>query len=169
MINLTLIIKSKIYPNKIADFMGYKPFIVLSGSMESNINIGDLVIVKETNVSDIKKEDIIAFRKDDIVITHRVIDTVEKDGSIYFKTKGDNNNTADEALVSENDLEGKYVFKIAGLGSVLLFFAKPLGMLIIILVIFLLALIVYIIKFKNNKEDAELMKEFLEYKKNHKD
>lgn len=59
-----------------------------------------------------------------------------KDCCIYFKTKGDNNNTTDEALVNENDLEGKYVFKIASLGSVLLFFAKPLGMLIIILVIF---------------------------------
>lgn len=81
-----------------------------------------------------------------------------KDCCIYFKTKGDNNNTTDEALVNENDLEGKYVFKIASLGSVLLFFAKPLGMLIIILVIFLLALIAYIIKFKNKGCNDELMK-----------
>lgn len=81
-----------------------------------------------------------------------------KDCCIYFKTKGDNNNTTDEALVNENDLEGKYVFKIASLGSVLLFFAKPLGMLIIILVILLLALIAYIIKFKNKGCNDELMK-----------
>ena len=81
-----------------------------------------------------------------------------KDCCIYFKTRGDNNNTTDEALVNENDLEGKYVFKIASLGSVLLFFAKPLGMLIIILVIFLLALIAYIIKFKNKGCNDELMK-----------
>ncbi len=81
-----------------------------------------------------------------------------KDCCIYFKTKGDNNNTTDEALVNENDLEGKYVFKIASLGSVLLFFAKPLGILIIILVILLLALIAYIIKFKNKGCNDELMK-----------
>ncbi len=81
-----------------------------------------------------------------------------KDCCIYFKTKGDNNNTTDEALVNENDLEGKYVFKIASLGSVLLFFAKPLGMLIIILVILLLAIIAYIIKFKNKGCNDELMK-----------
>ena len=62
-VNLVLIVKTKMYPNKIADFLGYRPFIVLSGSMETKINIGDLIIVKEVDSKNIKKGDIIAFIK----------------------------------------------------------------------------------------------------------
>lgn len=54
-VNLVLIVKTKMYPNKIADFLGYRPFIVLSGSMETKINIGDLIIVKEIDAKNIKK------------------------------------------------------------------------------------------------------------------
>ena len=35
LINVTLIVKSYTNPNDVPDFMGYKPFIVLSGSMAS--------------------------------------------------------------------------------------------------------------------------------------
>ena len=33
LVNVTLIAKSYIHPDQVPDFMGYKPFIVLSGSM----------------------------------------------------------------------------------------------------------------------------------------
>lgn len=34
-VNITLIAKSFISPDKVPDFMGYKPFIVLSGSIQT--------------------------------------------------------------------------------------------------------------------------------------
>ena len=86
--NLTLIIKSKLYPDKIADFMGYKPFIVMSGSMETTINIGDLVIVKKVNSSSIHTGDIIAFKNGNIVISHRVKEVINDSGIYKFKTIG---------------------------------------------------------------------------------
>ena len=97
--NLTLIIKSKLYPDKIADFMGYKPFIVMSGSMETTINIVDLVIVKKVNSSNIHTGDIIAFKNGNIVISHRVKEVINDFGTYKFKTKGDNNNVADDFIV----------------------------------------------------------------------
>ena len=47
LINVTLIVKSYTSPDKVPDFLGYKPFIVLSGSMEPSIMTGDMVFVKE--------------------------------------------------------------------------------------------------------------------------
>lgn len=152
-INLTLIIKTKLYPNKIADFMGYKPFIVLSGSMETQIYNGDLVIVKEINAKDIKKNDIIAFRNDDIVITHRVKEIYTDGNNISFKTKGDNNNTEDDFIVKADEVEGIYITKISKLGNVLVFLSKPLGMLVVILFVVVIAGGMYFITFKPSQKE----------------
>lgn len=164
--NLTLIIKSKLYPDKIADFMGYKPFIVMSGSMETTINIGDLVIVKKVNSSSIHTGDIIAFKNGNIVISHRVKEVINDSGTYKFKTKGDNNNVADDFIVSSDAIEGIFVNKISGLGSILLFLGKPIGLLMVILVIIIVSTALYFVKFGYSTKDAELMREFQEFKRN---
>ena len=164
--NLTLIIKSKLYPDKIADFMGYKPFIVISGSMETTINIGDLVIVKKVNSSSIHTGDIIAFKNGNIVISHRVKEVINDSGIYKFKTKGDNNNVADDFIVNSDAIEGIFVNKIPGLGSILLFLGKPIGLLMVILVIIIVSTALYFVKFGYSTKDAELMREFQEFKRN---
>lgn len=164
--NLTLIIKSKLYPDKIADFMGYKPFIVMSGSMETTINIGDLVIVKKVNSSSIHIGDIIAFKNGNIVISHRVKEVINDSGTYKFKTKGDNNNVADDFIVNSDAIEGIFVNKIPGLGSILLFLGKPIGLLMVILVIIIVSTALYFVKFGYFTKDAELMREFQEFKRN---
>ena len=164
--NLTLIIKSKLYPDKIADFMGYKPFIVMSGSMETTINIGDLVIVKKVNSNNIHTGDIIAFKNGNIVISHRVKEVINDSGTYKFKTKGDNNNVADDFIVSSDAIEGIFINKIPGLGSILLFLGKPIGLLMVILVIIIVSTALYFVKFGYSTKDAELMREFQEFKRN---
>lgn len=164
--NLTLIIKSKLYPDKIADFMGYKPFIVMSGSMETTINIGDLVIVKKVNSSNIHTGDIIAFKNGNIVISHRVKEIINDSGTYKFKIKGDNNNVADDFIVNSDAIEGIFVNKIPGLGSILLFLGKPIGLLMVILVIIIVSTALYFVKFGYSTKDAELMREFQEFKRN---
>ena len=164
--NLTLIIKSKLYPDKIADFMGYKPFIVMSGSMETTINIGDFVIVKKVKSSSIPTGDIIAFKNGNIVISHRVKEVINDSGIYKFKTKGDNNNVADDFIVSSDAIEGIFVNKIPGLGSILLFLGKPIGLLMVILVIIIVSTALYFVKFGYSTKDAELMREFQEFKRN---
>lgn len=164
--NLTLIIKSKLYPDKIADFMGYKPFIVMSGSMETTINIGDLVIVKKVNSSSIHTGDIIAFKNGNIVISHRVKEVINDSGTYKFKTKGDNNNVTDDFIVNSDAIEGIFVNKIPGLGSILLFLGKPIGLLMVILVIIIVSTALYFVKFGYSTKDAELMREFQEFKRN---
>ena len=170
-INLSVIIKTNISPNKVPDIFGYKPFIVLSGSMKDKINIGDLVIVKEVDANTLKEEDIIAFRTEDgFVTTHRIINVIKKENDVCFETKGDNNNTKDDVVVCSSNIEGKYHSKIAKLGTLILFIQEPLGFIIMMLIIFIICMLIYM--HTNNKENNQIqfeseeeMKEFEEFKK----
>ena len=83
--NLWIIIQSKTKPDVIPSIFGYKPFIVLSGSMETEIHKGDLIVAKNIDPSLLKVDDVIAFRDaENTVTTHRIIDMVNNDDVPYF-------------------------------------------------------------------------------------
>jgi signal peptidase len=132
-VNVTLIVRSYIYPDKVPDFMGYKPFIVLSGSMEPTILAGDLIITKVVAPEQIVKDDIIAFHAEkNTVVTHRVTDVKTANG-LSFLTKGDANTGADAKAVSTADLEGIYLMRFAGIGRFAMFLQTPIGMLLFVI------------------------------------
>lgn len=161
---ISVFIQTKINPNKIPSMFGYKPFIVLSGSMETEIYKGDLAIVKKINPDELKENDIIAFRDDDnYVVTHRIVEIVTTNGKKEFVTKGDNNNIEDDGTVSLDKVEGKYINKISGFGNVLLVMQKPLT-LVIILVIIIVAGILWIV-LDNNKLSIDERKELEQLRK----
>lgn len=163
-INIYIMIQANTNKDEIPQVFGYKPFIVLSGSMESQIHKGDLILTKSVDPEDLKIKDVIAFRDDqETVTTHRIIDIVEKDGVHYFVTKGDNNDSQDKSLVEYKDVEGIYVGRIPGIGSIMDALAKPTTIIIVILVITLIFGIGYVQS--NKKLRAEEQAEFLEYKK----
>ena len=163
-LNVFIIAQSKIFPNSVPSIFGYKPFIVLSGSMKSVFNVGDLVIVKKADVNTLKVGDIIAFRgSDNLVTTHRIVNIVKQNNDICFQTKGDNNNVEDKNLVCSKNIEGKYKSKIAKLGSVILFLQQPLGFTIVIMSIFIIYMFMYLLE--NRKINKEELKEFEEFKR----
>lgn len=167
----TIMFKASAYPDKVPDVFGYKPMIVLSGSMESSIYKGDLVFVKIVDTDTLKNDDIIAFRNEvNTVTTHRIVEIIKEDGVTYFRTKGDNNNAEDRDLVPAEDVEGVYVSKIAGAGNVLMFFKEPIGLVVILLTILVIGLIwLYVLNVidqkKYAKEDEQYRKEFEEFKR----
>lgn len=164
LINLSIILQAKNNEDVVPSVFGYKPFIVLSGSMETEIFRGDLIIVKTINPKELKENDVIAFRDaENTVTTHRIIDIIEKDNQTYFVTKGDNNSSQDQNLVELADVEGLYVTKITGLGNVLNSLAKPTT----IIILFLLVTLVFGIGFytSTRKERNIEHQEFLEYKR----
>lgn len=162
-INLWIMFQSKTNSDKVPSVFGYKPFIVLSGSMESDIHKGDLIIAKEYDPTKLKVKDIIAFRDaENTVTTHRIIDIVENDGEKYFITKGDNNDTQDLNLVALSDVEGIYVFRIPGIGSMMESLSKPTTIMVLVFMITAAFVIGFMI---SNKKERDLeRKEFLEYK-----
>ena len=154
MIFVWIFIQTKINPDEIPSIFGYKPFIVLSGSMETELFRGDLAIVKKIDADKLKVNDIIAFSdEDNYVVTHRITKIVDDNGNIKFITKGDNNNIEDDGMVDPSSVEGIYVSKISGFGNVILVMQKPITLAITLFIIILIGLLW--ISANNNKLSKE--------------
>lgn len=99
-----------------------KPVVVVSGSMEPSIMTGSLAFIDKKDKV-IEEGDIISFYAGDALVTHRVIEITENG----YRTKGDNNETADAGIVTDGQLEGTLVFNLRGMGYFLKVFALPVG------------------------------------------
>jgi len=164
LINLSIMFQAQTNKDAVPSVFGYKPFIVLSGSMENEIRIGDLIIVENTNPQKLVKGDVIAFRDaENTVTTHRIIDIVESDGVTYFVTKGDNNNSQDQNLVEYQDVEGIYRFRIPAVGTILNSLASPMMIIIVVLSITVIFVLAFYASTKRQREKEH--QEFLEYKR----
>lgn len=86
-------------------------FVVLSGSMEPTIGVGDVIVVDDVDPGNVEEGDIITFRRagDEVPTTHRVIDVREVDDRIEFTTKGDANEDPDAAPVTGDQVVGRVV------------------------------------------------------------
>ncbi|MBQ3417950.1 MAG: signal peptidase I [Ruminococcus sp.] len=137
-INVTMIIQGYVNPEKVPSFGGYSPLIVLSPSMEDTIMKGDLVIVKSAQPDEVEDGDIISFFDPDstgtAVLTHRCIEVVNENGVISFKTKGDNNDSADPTPAPAENLVGKYITRIPFAGSVAMWLQTTPGLIVCVAV-----------------------------------
>ena len=75
-------------PKDIPSVLGIKMFCIISGSMEPEIYVNDLIIIKEVSKEEIFKGDIITFVNDGEVITHRV-KKMEKNDIFVQENKGE--------------------------------------------------------------------------------
>ncbi|MBQ9960946.1 MAG: signal peptidase I [Firmicutes bacterium] len=136
-INITLIIKSYTNEDEVPSIGGVFPLIVLTESMSPEIEGGDLIICKTVEAEDVEERDIIAFfdpaGNGSSIVTHRVIEVIEKNGEVQFRTRGDNNNTEDKVLVPASKLVGKYQMRIAGAGKIAMFMQSTTGLIICVI------------------------------------
>lgn len=140
LINLTLIVKGSIYPDSPPDVFGIAPLAVTSGSMEGDqkgsFDEGALIFVKKLSAGDknnLEAGDVITFLTDGVYVTHRIV-SVNKNSSgdsVSFVTKGDANNVSDGAIPAQN-VFGKCVGSVAGLGGFMLFLLTPAGILLFV-------------------------------------
>lgn len=146
LINLTLIAKSFLNKDEVPSIGGVLPLIVLTDSMYPEIESGDLIICRTAEAEDIQVKDVISFfdpaGNGTSIVTHRVIEIVEENGQISFRTQGDNNNTEDKTLVPADNLVGVYQSRIAGAGHVAMFMQSTTG-LIICVVLPIILLVAY--------------------------
>ena len=99
---------------KVASIGGYSVMKVVTGSMEPSIHVGDYILIRETDVEDLKVGDVITFLSDDPTIkdmpnSHRIT-KINDDGT--FTVKGDANPTEDVYTVKSDRIIGKYVRKL---------------------------------------------------------
>lgn len=169
-INVTLIIKSYTNPDEVPSVGGTFPLIVLTDSMYPEFESGDLIICHTKDAEEIKSGEIIAFfdpsSSGTAIVSHRVIDVVNENGEVSFKTKGDANNAEDTALVPAEKLVGVYKLRLKGLGNVALFMQTTQGLVICVVCPILLFVIYDYLRRRHyekaNKEDTEKLKKELE-------
>ncbi|MFC7069702.1 signal peptidase I [Halobaculum lipolyticum] len=95
-------------------------YVVLTGSMRPAIAPGDVVFVSATPAAAIGVGDVITFdRGGEVPTTHRVIEVVEEDGVVMFRTQGDANEDPDAGIVTEPNVIGVVTLTIPFLGSVI--------------------------------------------------
>ncbi len=95
---------------------GFEFAVVLSNSMSPGIIRGDLVILKHADRSELKKDDVIQYKKGDRYILHRIIE-FEPDG---IRLKGDANPGPDPALVQKNQVSAIAMGTLRGFGGPIL-------------------------------------------------
>lgn len=100
-----------------SSILGYRVFTIATGSMEPVYNIDDVILVKDTDPSTLKKGDDIAYlgNRDAVkglIVTHRII-RIEtfSDGKVHYTLKGVNNKYEDPSI-TEDQILGKVVGKL---------------------------------------------------------
>lgn len=95
----------------------YQTLVIGSDSMYPYIKTGDVVLIDQnTNHRNYKTGDILAFKYDNKIVVHRIISKERRDGEIYYRTKGDNNDQADLIFISQKLMKGKVLFRIKYIG-----------------------------------------------------
>lgn len=102
-----------------------KNFVVVSGSMEPIITTGS--IISAVPKFSYNPSDIVVFRQDDRVITHRIIGSEVVGNEIFYKTKGDANKVEDDSLVNRRDILGEAIIITPYLGKIIMLFKTPVG------------------------------------------
>lgn len=101
----------------VAGIGNYQLVAIGSGSMEPVIYRGDAVLFKKTNNYDnIKIGTVLAYKKEGVLITHRVVGINKNNGSYVFKTKGDNNLEIDNYDIFQNEVVGEVIYNIKYIG-----------------------------------------------------
>ena len=98
----------------------YQPIAVLSNSMLPTFARGDAVIMKKIDQKDLKKlkkGTILYYSKEGRLIVHRIVSVKHTDdGKVEVTTKGDNNNSNDPWVITEDDMIGTVSFMIPYIG-----------------------------------------------------
>lgn len=81
---------------------GYKPLVIISGSMEPTLKVGGILYYKETDKTKYEINDIVVFKSKNYLISHRIVE-IKNDG---FITKGDANKNIDSNKVLFNKALG---------------------------------------------------------------
>ena len=92
---------------RIPDLFGIHFFEVETSSMEPTYEVGSILVSKKLTDDDvIRIDDVITFyNSSGQVVTHRVVNIVEENGELGYRTKGDNPiNSIDPEILSRDDI-----------------------------------------------------------------
>jgi len=131
----------------------FKPYVVITESMEPVLNVNDMVVVFNPNLDKLEVEDIITFKADinydgeKEIITHYIYSITEDgNGDRVFRTHRYGSTVQDTWILYDEDILGVYGFKIPQLGMFVNFVKSPFGIATISVNIVIIGIIVYLVK-----------------------
>jgi len=146
---------------------GFSFYKIATDSMEPELMVGDVILIKEVDVAKLKVGDVITYMGTTgavagLPVTHKMIaePKLQSDGSYLLYTCGVKEGATMDTPFSDTRLMGKFITKLRVLTWVYSFFETPLGLILILLpIIALIAFeVINIVKQSNvtleEKEDA---------------
>lgn len=101
----------------VSGYFHYHAIVIASGSMETTISKGDVVIIEKTDdPTKIELKEIIAYKYNKIIVVHRLVKKIEVNGETIFYTKGDANESMDSYKITMDMVIGTVNFKIPYIG-----------------------------------------------------
>ena len=104
-------------------FFNLKFYQTTTGSMEPQMKIKSIVVVRKADISEFAVGDVACFVRAGSAVAHRVVEVTGKG----LQTKGDNNKVADAAIVKPDEIIGKCVLTMNWVADFLEGLETPMG------------------------------------------
>lgn len=145
----------------------FQPFVVVTESMEPEINVNDIVVATPFDIEEAEVGDIITFKADidyngtEEVVTHYIYEIDESGEEPIIRTHRhfdeDETVVPDTWLIKSDDVIGSYGFHVQSLGYIVGFLKNPIGWAVIGFNIVIFASIKYISnKSKEYEEESQV-------------
>jgi signal peptidase len=117
--------------------LGMPVLVVLSGSMEPELGVGDVIVESRISPLDARLGDVISFRdpeRPERLITHRVRRVHARGAQVSFTTKGDANNTVETWQIARDGGIGRVVYRVPKLGYAVTWISRPSARLLLVVI-----------------------------------
>ncbi|MCD5413850.1 MAG: signal peptidase I [Clostridiales bacterium] len=94
------------------------PRVILSGSMEPDISMGDVVLINRDAEADLG--DVVSFEMGEVEVVHRIIEVKNIEGQRNFVTQGDASDSPDDGTVIAENINGKVTGVVPKIGWITL-------------------------------------------------
>lgn len=154
-VNVYTLNAARLTGDKIPMPFGVGAAIVLSGSMEPELSVGDLLIIGARDSYEVG--DVIVYQDNGIAITHRIVYIDDE----QIITRGDANNVDDEPIYHKQ-VKGEVLYSAAVLGHIVDAIRSPIGTICVLGVAFLLLEGSFYVEKKKDKEELKNIQKEIE-------
>ena len=158
-------------PTKTVDILGFKSYVIVSPSMEPDIMVNDLIVIRKTKEENLDVRDIITFfvyipelgREN--AVTHYIGDIIELNGETIYKTQGAYKelNDFDEWKNEDNvpiditfdDIEGEVALVIPKFGHIVNLIKDPISLGLFLINGFIIYLLIKVFRTKEKEVEIE--------------
>lgn len=155
---LIIIIVQKVTNNNLS-IGGFRIFMIVSESMKDEYDIGDVLVSKSVPSNEINVGDNITYLGEEgalrgLIITHKVVNKDEREGEVFFTTKGLANYVEDPEI-SYDQVYGKVIYKFVLLSALAKMMNNQLSYYIIFVLVAMIISIEVMSSMFHTEEDEE--------------